>query len=112
MEDSNTDSIPGIPPYRITPEDEPGRRLLKRYLARRRNDLTRLNQALERGEYDLIRRIGYNLHGSGAAYDLVRISVLGEQIEVAAERRSASGLAEAISDLEQFLSSITIGGTP
>jgi len=108
MDDNDTDSRPGTPIYRITPEDEPGRQLLQRYLGRRRNDVTQLKDALARGEYDLIRRIGHNLHGSGAAYDLVRISVLGEQIEVAAERRSASGLSGVIGQLEQFLDSITI----
>lgn len=111
MENNPTDSLPGIPPYRITPADEPGRRLLERYLDRRREDVTRLRQALARDEYDLIRRIGHNLHGSGAAYDLVRISVLGEQIELAAERRSGAGLAGVIDRLEQFLGSITIGET-
>lgn len=112
MENKNVDSFPGIPPYCITPEDESGHRLLRRYLSRRRTELAQLKDALARGEYDLIRRIGHNLHGSGAAYDLVRISVLGEQIEWAAERGAAPGLESIIGQLEQFLDSITVVAPP
>jgi len=110
MEKNDLNSISGIPPYCVTAEDESGHRLLERYLSRRREDLTRLEAALARDDYDLIRRIGHNLHGSGAAYDLVRISILGEQIERAAERRARPGLAGAIAQLEQFLDSITVVG--
>ncbi len=106
MEQNDSDS--GIPPYCVTPEDESGYRLLERYLGRRREELTRLGDALGRRDYDLIRRIGHNLHGSGAAYDLVRISALGAQIELAAERRAAPGLERIFAELRQFLNSITI----
>ena len=108
MENRDFPSLPAIAAYRVTPEDEPGVRLLQRYLGRRREELVQLKDALAGSDFRLIARIGHNLHGSGAAYGLPRISALGEQIELAAERAAATSIAEIIAKLEQFLDSITI----
>lgn len=106
MEQNDGDS--GVPSYFITPEDESGRQLLQRYLARRREELDQLRDALACGDYDLIRRVGHNLRGSGASYGLVRVSALGEQLELAAGRRSSSDLVGAISQLEVFVNSVIL----
>jgi len=108
MEHNDTNSAAGIPQYRVTPRDESGRRLLRRYLDRRRGELAQLREALERSDFELIRRIGHNLRGSGAAYDLIRISALGERLELAAEQSAQGGLTAIIAELEQFLDSVTI----
>ena len=110
--DNDINSRPGIRPYRVVPSDESGRQLLRRYLDRRDKDLSRMKEALTREDYDLIRRIGHNLRGSGAAYDLVRISILGEQIELAAQNHAAHDLEETITLLEGFLASVSIGKSP
>ena len=105
----NTDSDLHSAQYRVTPVDESGARLLRRYLERRRGELIELRRAVECGDFQLIGRIGHNLRGSGAAYELVRISALGERLEEAAARASAPALTRVIADLEQFVASITVG---
>ena len=94
--------------YCVTPEDASGFRLLQNYLDRRRRDVAVFREALEREDYAVIRRMGHNLRGSGASYDLVRISTLGAEIERAAERGATTQLARAVADFEQFVNSVII----
>lgn len=98
--------------YCITPVDEIGHQLLLKYLARRREELSHLKAASAAHDYDEIGRIGHNLAGSGAAYDLIRISTIGERMEVAAERRAMRRITECIAELEEFLGSITVADLP
>lgn len=93
--------------YRVTVEGSTGR-LLRRYLSRRRAELGELRQSLDEGDFDLIRRVGHNLFGSGAAYDLPRISTLGERLERAAQRSQRSEIEALILDLESFLDCIVL----
>ncbi|MDH3420950.1 MAG: Hpt domain-containing protein [Gammaproteobacteria bacterium] len=95
--------------YRITPADEPGRRLLCRYLERRRTELDELRRALAARDFQLIARIGHNLRGSGSAYELVRISQLGGRLEDAAGKPGTTALVGIIADLETFLDSVIVG---
>lgn len=95
-------------PYCVTPEDKSGFRLLQNYLARRRSDVALFREALERGDYAVIRRMGHNLRGSGASYDLVRISTLGAEIERAADRCAPGQLERALAELESFVESVVI----
>ncbi len=97
-----------LDPYPISASDEPERQLLRRYLARKRDDLARLAQAIDGADFETISRIGHNLAGSGAAYGLLRISVIGQQIEAAAERRSLSDASAIVAELDRFLSSILV----
>ena len=98
----------GNPAYPVTPEDGASYDLLARYLQRRREQLKQLAAALDHADYELIRRIGHNLHGSGTAYGLPRISVLGQALETAAELREPLKISEIISQLRLFLASVTL----
>lgn len=92
----------------ITPSDDAERQLLMRYLDRKQTDLANIEKAIAGKDYEEARRIGHNLAGSGAAYGFIRVSVLGRQIEAAAQQRSATGLADAVAQLRVFLSSVVI----
>ena len=109
MEDINQHPRREEVEYRITPTDETGRRLLCRYLERRRTELDDLRRALAAEDFQLIARIGHNLRGSGSAYELVRISQIGGRLEEAAGKLGAPALTGIIADLERFLDSITVG---
>lgn len=108
MQSENHDSGESLERYPITASNEAERRLLARYLERKREDLSQLERAIETEDFALIRRIGHNLAGSGAAYGLLRISVLGRQIEGAAENRSATDAAATVAELSRFVSRISI----
>ena len=87
--------------------DDPGSKLLERYLARRQAELPALEAAANRKDYELLRRLGHNLHGSGSAYGLDPISRLGASLELAAERGEDEKVAAALRDLAVFLSRLT-----
>ncbi len=92
----------------ITPSDDAERQLLMRYLDRKQSDLANIEQAIAAGDYEEARRIGHNLAGSGAAYGFVRVSVLGQQIEAAAQQRSSADLLDTVAQLRQFLEGVVI----
>ena len=109
----DNDTAPGgDPAYTVTPEDTATHQLLSRYLQRRRQQLGELEAALKQADYELIRRIGHNLHGSGAAYGLRRVSLLGAGLERAAERQDGQAAAENLGQLRRFLASVKLNSPP
>ncbi len=84
------------------------RRLLSKYLGRRKDDITRLRAALASADFSSIERTGHNLFGSGAAYGLDEISALGARLETAARAAQADSIASVLDDLERFVNSVTI----
>lgn len=84
------------------------RRLLTQYLERRRSDLDRLRAALTDSDYASIERTGHNLFGSGAAYGLEPISVLGADLEQAAKYRQPDRIRQLIDQLDNFVTNLTV----
>lgn len=106
MTQEHLDTPPDTPFVR--PADPAEAELLERYLERRQTDLQRLRQALARHDYELVRRIGHNLHGSGSAYGLRRITLLGERLERAAERTDHPAIDEIVDELGHYLSTLVV----
>ncbi len=92
----------------ITPNDDAERQLLMRYLDRKQTDLVKIEQAIEARDFEEVRRIGHNLAGSGTAYGFVRVSVLGRQIEAAAQQRAKAEVLESVAALRKFLSGVVV----
>jgi len=84
------------------------RRLLAKYLERRQSDLTRLRKDLAEDNYAAIELNGHNLSGSGAAYGLEEVSILGAKLEEAAKARQAGRVTELVDALEDFLTKVTV----
>lgn len=83
--------------------DPLARRLLSRYLERRRSDVAMLRRALENGEFGAIEVSGHNMFGSGSAYGFDIVTDIGRQLEEAARGRQPAAIAALIDDLEGFL---------
>lgn len=83
--------------------------LLPGYLARRREELVRLDEALRQGNFKVLRTIGHNLHGSGGAYGLPRISELGRALEQAAREEDAQSCGAVLTELDTFVNSLSAG---
>ena len=84
------------------------RELLPGYLARRRAELATLDDALEREDFKALRKIGHNLHGSGGAYGLAKISEFGRELEVAARASDGEAIRATIQQMRTFLDEISI----
>lgn len=81
--------------------------LLPGYLARRRDELATLDDALQRGDFAKLRTIGHNLRGSGGAYGLPKVSEFGKALETAAAADDADSIRETIGKMRTFLAEIT-----
>ena len=87
-----------------TQDDDPiVRELLPGYLERRRQELTTLVDALERGDFLRLRTIGHNLYGSGGAYGLQKVSEFGAALEKAAQAEDTSAIRRTIQQIRSFL---------
>ncbi len=84
------------------------RRLLARYIERRRDDLVKLREALSQNDFASIERTGHNLFGSGGAYGLQEISDLGADLENAAKDRDSARLGFVVDALEAYVRQITV----
>lgn len=82
------------------------RDLLPGYIARRHEELVRLQAALDEHDYATLRTVGHNLHGSGGAYGLPRLSELGKALESCARARDADGVAAVLAQMRQFLAAL------
>lgn len=80
--------------------------LLPGYISRRHEELLRLEAALAEGDYATLRTIGHNLHGSGGAYGLPRISELGKALELSAREEDRDKAATVLADLRRFLAEL------
>jgi HPt (histidine-containing phosphotransfer) domain-containing protein len=82
--------------------------LVPQYIDDRRNGLTALAELLVREEFGEIGRYGHQLAGSGKAFGFAAISSIGQEIEAAAERGDAEGVATAVHRLREYLDALTL----
>ena len=80
--------------------------LLDGYLQRRRDDVLTARSALRDRDFESLRRLGHNLHGSGAAYGVAPISAIGRDLERAAALLDSGHIEGLIDRLENFLKSV------
>jgi len=84
------------------------RRLLAKYLERRKRDLVLLRSALSQNDFASIERTGHNLLGSGGAYGLEPISNLGADLEQAAQTKDSKRISCIVDALEAFVDQVTV----
>lgn len=89
--------------HSIAIADPFARRLMAQYLERRESDLVDLRKALADGDFEAIALSGHNLYGSGAAYGLEQVTLLGGSLEKAAKARATDRIASLIDALERFI---------
>lgn len=84
------------------------RELLPGYLARRKEEITTLEAALQEKDFSALRVIGHNLFGSGGAYGLPKVSEFGRRLELAAKEGDEDEIKATIEQMRQFLSNCEI----
>ena len=84
------------------------RRLLAKYLERRKKDLVQLRVALSQNDFESIERTGHNLYGSGGAYGLEPISDIGADLERAAQSKDGKRISHIVDALEAFVTQVTV----
>ena len=82
--------------------------LVRRFLARKREDLDNARIALAAEDYETIRRIGHDLKGAGEGFGFPELSAFGAALECAAIVRNERALGEQLMAVEQFLSRLRV----
>ena len=82
--------------------------LIPDYMRNRRLDLQRLAEALARKDFNALRKIGHDMHGSGGAYGMPPISDIGRSIEDAALAADVARIEASMADLQVFLDTVKL----
>lgn len=82
------------------------RRLIGKYVENRQMDIQRLGRAIESSDFNTVRITGHNMSGSGAAYGLDDISVIGARLERAAEASDMLQIERLVAELKTFLANL------
>lgn len=84
------------------------RKLMAQYLSHRQEDILNLRDAVAADDFEAVRLTGHNMHGSGSAYGLDRISELGKALETAAIDHEAGEISRLITALESYVRALHI----
>lgn len=77
--------------------------LIPGYLAKRKQDLAAMREALPRGDFAVLMDLAHRLAGTGASYGFDALSWLGFALEAAAESRQPHRIAGLLDALEAAL---------
>ena len=78
------------------------------FLQNRRDDVGTLRDALERLDWETIRRIGHRLRGSGGGYGFDAITDIGAKLESAAKQADPPPVRALIDDLAAYLERVVV----
>lgn len=81
--------------------------LVPGYLEARRNELEEIWERIGQADLDTLRVIGHRLRGSGEGYGFREITLLGAQIEDAAQAGQLHVVREAAARLEEYVAVVS-----
>ncbi len=94
---------------KIPLEVEPGlRSLVPGYLSSRRRDLEALGRALQAGDLAAVRDVGQNIRSFSRVLGVEPLTVLGEELQLAAEEAASLRIAHLQSRLADYLARVEL----
>ncbi|MFV8830496.1 Hpt domain-containing protein [Alkalihalobacterium sp. APHAB7] len=82
--------------------------LIPGFLENRKKDIETMKLALVEEDFQQVRMIGHRMKGFGSGYGFDFITELGKQLEEAAKEEDTNSIAEAITNLVNYLDQIKI----
>lgn len=82
--------------------------LVPRFLANRAADVGKIRTALERADFETVRRVAHGMKGGGGAYGFPEISRLGAAMEQGAIQGDVAAIGALVANLEVYLARIEI----
>lgn len=82
--------------------------LIPGFLENRRADIRMIDQALTRGDLELIRGIGHSMKGAGGSYGFDAITDIGKAIEEGAKRGDVEAINRAVRELSSYLDRVEV----
>ncbi len=104
------EGVPNAPILARTHPNIPG--MIPLYLQNRRQDVTAMLDALERGDFEPVESLGHSMRGAGGMYGLDAITDIGAALEQAGESRDADASRKWVVELSDFLDRAEAAPTP
>ncbi|HME10251.1 MAG TPA: ATP-binding protein [Bryobacteraceae bacterium] len=82
--------------------------LVPGYLDKRRGEIAKYREALERGDFEAVRMLGHKLKGTGAGYGFPVLTEIGGKLEQQAIAQDAEGLRAKIEELARYVNSVKL----
>jgi HPt (histidine-containing phosphotransfer) domain-containing protein len=82
--------------------------LIPWYLEKRRKDVQKMRQAMEKGDYEGVRTLAHNMKGSGSGYGFEDITQIGAAMEKMARMGDKDSVGRKITELENYLKLVTV----
>jgi len=76
---------------------------IQRYAMRRRADLIRCRESLQKRDFETIQTIGHNLKGNGTSFGFPELSQIGEKMEISAREKNQSQTALLVDLFEEWV---------
>jgi HPt (histidine-containing phosphotransfer) domain-containing protein len=91
-------------------DDEDVLELAPGYLAKRRNELPALRNALTLRDFEILVSIGHQMKGSGGGFGFDRITEIGGNLEASAKTQDTAAIGQEIAALQNYLDCVEITG--
>jgi HPt (histidine-containing phosphotransfer) domain-containing protein len=78
------------------------------YLENRHLDCAEIEQLLGTGGMESIQVLGHRMKGSGGSFGFDEISIIGEDLELAAQITDVEGIKSAVVRLERYLARVSV----
>ena len=82
--------------------------LIPGFLENRRKDITAMQEALERGDFETVRVLGHSMKGAGGGYGFDAITEIGSALEQAAKRADAEASRKWAGELSRYLDRVEV----
>lgn len=82
--------------------------LIPWYLEKRREDIQRMRQAMEEGDYEKVRTLAHNMKGSGSGYGFQDITQIGAAMVEMVRLGDKDGIGRKIAELENYLKLVRV----
>lgn len=78
------------------------------FIAKRKIELTLINDAISQQNFDLLMSIGHKLKGNAGGYGFDQLSEYGSQLEIGAKQKDLTTINEAFSLISDYLNDLSI----
>jgi PAS domain S-box-containing protein len=82
--------------------------LIPEYLEERQSDINRMQDAIQKQDYETVRMVGHTLKGSGGGFGFDPITDIGIEIEDAAIEEDCKDIEKYINELSDYLNNVEI----
>ena len=82
--------------------------LIPGFLENRQKDIKTIEETLQKGDYDILQRMGHTLKGTGGGYGFDEITDIGLRIENAAKEKNADEILRQVQGLSDYLGKVEV----